>query len=66
MGHFWTRKGGRTWLRFDILAAYAPRPILIDADAVDLEDRADHLNKVLSALLAYMAVTRFAPVKGRQ
>ena len=37
------------------LAGDPPRPIPIDADVVDLEDRADHLNKVLSALSAYMA-----------
>ena len=36
------------------LAAYPPRPIPVDADAADLGDRADHLNKVLSVLSAYL------------
>jgi hypothetical protein len=30
------------------LSAHPPRAIPLDADALDLEDRADHLNKVLS------------------
>jgi len=38
------------------LATYPPRPIPLDADAVDLEDRADHLNKVLEALTVYVTV----------
>src|SRR5580704_11911533 len=38
------------------LAGHPPRPIPIDADALDLEDRADHLSRVLSALSAYVAV----------
>jgi hypothetical protein len=38
------------------LAEHSPRPIPIDADAIDLEDRADHLGKVFSALSAYVAV----------
>src|SRR5260370_12777648 len=38
------------------LAAYPPRPIPVDADAIDLEDRADHLNKVLGALSVYVTV----------
>ena len=38
------------------LAASRPRPIPIDADALDLEDRADHLNEVLGALSVYLAV----------
>jgi hypothetical protein len=33
-----------------------PRPIPVDADAIDLEDRADHISKVLGALSAYVAV----------
>src|SRR5258708_2325018 len=37
------------------LAKHPPRPIPIDADAIDLEDRAEHLSKVLSALLVYVA-----------
>ena len=36
------------------LAGHPPRPIPVDADAIDLEDRADHLNKVLNALSAYL------------
>ena len=36
------------------LAGHPPRPIPIDADAIDVEDRADHLNKVLNALSAYL------------
>jgi hypothetical protein len=38
------------------LAGHPPRPIPLDADAIDLEDRADHLIKVLSALSVYVAV----------
>ena len=38
------------------LAGHPPRPIPLDADAIDLEDRADHLGKVFSALSAYVAV----------
>jgi hypothetical protein len=37
------------------LAAHPPRPIPIVAHAVDIEDRADHLNKVFDALSAYVA-----------
>jgi hypothetical protein len=37
------------------LAGHPPRPIPIYADALDLEDRADHLTKVFSALSAYVA-----------
>jgi hypothetical protein len=36
------------------LAGHPPRPIPVYADAVDLQDRADHLNKVLNALTAYL------------
>jgi len=36
------------------LAGHPPRPIPIDADAIGLWDRADHLNKVLNALSAYL------------
>jgi hypothetical protein len=36
------------------LAGHPPRPIPIGADAIDLEDRADHLNKVFNALSAYL------------
>jgi hypothetical protein len=38
------------------LSGHPPRPIPVDADAIDLEDRADHLNKVLSALSVYVTV----------
>jgi hypothetical protein len=38
------------------LAGHPPRPIPLDADAIDLEDRADHLNKVLVALSVYVTV----------
>jgi hypothetical protein len=38
------------------LAEHPPRPIPLDADAVDLEDRANHLGRVLSALSVYVAV----------
>ena len=38
------------------VAGHPPRPIPLDADAIDLEDRADHLNTVLSALSVYVAV----------
>ena len=38
------------------LAGHPPRPIPVYADAVDLEDRADHLQKVLTALSAYLTV----------
>jgi hypothetical protein len=36
------------------LAGHPPRPIPIDADAIDLEDCAEHLNKVLNAQSAYL------------
>ena len=36
------------------LAGHPPRPIPVDADAIDLVDRADHLNKVLNTLSAYL------------
>ena len=38
------------------LAGRPPRTIPLDADAIDLEDRADHLNKVFGALSVYVAV----------
>jgi hypothetical protein len=38
------------------LAGYPPRPIPVDADAIDLEARADHLDKMLSALSVYLTV----------
>ncbi len=37
------------------LAGHPPRPIPVFADAVDLQDRADHLDKVLTALSVYLA-----------
>jgi hypothetical protein len=38
------------------LAGHPPRPIPLEADAPDLEDRADHLNTVLSELTVYLTV----------
>jgi len=38
------------------LAGYPPRPIPIDVDSIDLEQRADHLNEVLSGLAGYLTV----------
>ena len=38
------------------IAGHPPRPIPLDADATDLEDRADHLDKVFGALLVYVTV----------
>jgi hypothetical protein len=38
------------------LAEHPPRPIPIVADSIDLQDRADHLNKVLGGLAGYLAV----------
>jgi uncharacterized protein with PhoU and TrkA domain len=38
------------------LDGHPPRPIPLDADAVDLEDRADHLSKVFGTLSVYLAV----------
>jgi hypothetical protein len=38
------------------LAGRPPRTIPLDADAIDIEDRAEHLNTVFNALLAYLTV----------
>jgi hypothetical protein len=38
------------------LAEHPPRTIPTEADAIDLEDRADHLDKVFSALSVYLTV----------
>jgi hypothetical protein len=38
------------------LMAHPPRTIPADADAIDLEDRADHLQKVLGALSMYLTL----------
>jgi hypothetical protein len=38
------------------LAGHPPQPIPVDADAIDLEDRADHLDKLLGALSVYLTV----------
>jgi hypothetical protein len=38
------------------LTGHPPRPIPVDADAIDLEDRAEYLNQVLSAMSVYVAV----------
>jgi hypothetical protein len=40
----------------DALAGHPPRPITVDADAIDLEERADHLDKLLGALSVYLTV----------
>jgi hypothetical protein len=40
----------------DGLARCPPRPILIEADSIDLQDRADHLSAVFGGLTAYLAV----------
>ena len=43
--------------RAEVFAAFAdqlPRPIPINACAADLEDRADHLDKVLNAISVYV------------
>jgi hypothetical protein len=38
------------------LTKHPPRAIPLDADAIDIEDRADHLSRVLSALSVYVGV----------
>jgi hypothetical protein len=38
------------------LAKHPPRPIPIGADAIDLNERAEHLSTVLGALSAYVAI----------
>jgi hypothetical protein len=38
------------------LAGHPPRTIPLEADAIDLEDRVDHLSQVLGALSVYVAV----------
>jgi hypothetical protein len=38
------------------LAAHPPRAIPLDADAMDMEDRADHLDKVFGAFSIYVTV----------
>jgi hypothetical protein len=38
------------------LTAYPPRSIPVDADAIDLEDRAEHIDKVLGAFSVYVAM----------
>ena len=38
------------------IAGHPPRPIPLNADAIDLEDRADHLDKVFGALSVYLTV----------
>ena len=37
------------------LAAHPPQPIPAGVRAIDIEDRADHLDKVFKALIAYLA-----------
>ena len=43
------------------LEGHLPRPIPVVADTFDLEDRADHLNKVPSASSAYFTESSTAP-----
>jgi hypothetical protein len=38
------------------LMGHPPRPIPINADAIDLEDRADHLSSVFCTLSTYLAI----------
>ncbi len=38
------------------LAAYPPQPIPVGVRAIDIEDRADHLDRVFKAFSAYLAV----------
>ena len=38
------------------LAAHSPQTIPLNADAIDLEDRAEHLDRVLRALSVYVTV----------
>jgi hypothetical protein len=38
------------------LAGHPPRTIPLEADLIDLEDRADHLSRIFGALSAYVAV----------
>ncbi len=38
------------------LAGHPPRTIPLDADAIDLEDRAEHLDNVLRVLSVYLTV----------
>jgi hypothetical protein len=38
------------------LSGLPPRPIPLEADALDLEDRADHLDKVFAALSVYVSL----------
>jgi hypothetical protein len=39
-----------------LLTAHPPRPILIDPDAADFQDRADHLYEVFSAVSVYLSL----------
>jgi hypothetical protein len=52
--------GGPVWAAYAEflakLAGYPPRPIPIDVDSIDLEQRADHLNQVLCGLAGYLTV----------
>ena len=38
------------------LAGHPPRPVPVDADSIDLQDRADHLSAVFGGLAAYLAI----------
>jgi hypothetical protein len=39
-----------------VLSGQPPRPIPINADPIDLEDRADHLDRMFGALSVYVTV----------
>ncbi len=38
------------------LASHPPRPIPIDADSIDLQERAEHLDALFGGLAAYLAI----------
>ena len=38
------------------LTEHPPRPIPVDVDAIDLEDHADHLHRVIGALSVYVTM----------
>jgi hypothetical protein len=40
----------------EVLACNPPRPIPIDANCIDLQDRADHLTAVFGGLAAYLVI----------
>lgn len=46
-----------------VLVGHPPHPIPVYADAANLVDRADHLNKVLTALSEYLAAILYQSSK---